>query len=121
MSARKPGSALAVHGRYDYAPITLRPGFRWPNGARLAIYFALGLEQYDFGAGMTENLVPGMSAPDVLNTSWRSTASLSTSCRSRYFSTAPCASTRRRWSRPALVPTASSLPTAIPIRTRSAA
>jgi peptidoglycan/xylan/chitin deacetylase (PgdA/CDA1 family) len=60
-----------VHGRYDYAPITLRPGFRWPNGARLAIYFALGLEQYDFGAGMTENLVPGMSAPDVLNTSWR--------------------------------------------------
>jgi peptidoglycan/xylan/chitin deacetylase (PgdA/CDA1 family) len=71
MSARKPGSALAVHGRYDYAPITLRPGFRWPNGARLAIYFALGLEQYDFGAGMTENLVPGMSAPDVLNTSWR--------------------------------------------------
>jgi peptidoglycan/xylan/chitin deacetylase (PgdA/CDA1 family) len=71
MSARKPGSALAVHGRYDYAPITERPGFRWPNGARLAIYFALGLEQYDFGAGMTENLVPGMSAPDVLNTSWR--------------------------------------------------
>ena len=70
MSARTPGSALAVHGRYDYAPISERRGFVWPNGAKLAIYFALGLEQYDFGSGMTENLVPGMSAPDVLNTSW---------------------------------------------------
>jgi allantoinase len=62
---------LPTHGRYTYSPIVGRPTFRWPNGARLAVYFALGLEQYAFGPGMTEDLVPGMSEPDVLNTSWR--------------------------------------------------
>jgi allantoinase len=62
---------LPTHGRYPYSPIVGRPTFRWPGGARLAVYFALGLEQYAFGPGMSENLVPGMSEPDVLNTSWR--------------------------------------------------
>jgi len=62
---------LPTHGRYEYSPIVARPAFRWPGGARLAVYFALGIEQYAFGRGMTENLVPGMSEPDVLNTSWR--------------------------------------------------
>jgi peptidoglycan/xylan/chitin deacetylase (PgdA/CDA1 family) len=71
MSPRVPGSALATHGRYDYVPISQRRIFRWPDGARLALYFALGLEQYHFGEGMTENLVAGVPPPDVLNTSWR--------------------------------------------------
>ena len=62
---------LPTHGRYEYSSIVGRPDFRWPGGAKLAVYFALGIEQYAFGQGMTENLVPGMSAPDVLNTSWR--------------------------------------------------
>jgi peptidoglycan/xylan/chitin deacetylase (PgdA/CDA1 family) len=69
--SRVPGSALPSHHRYEYSPIGRRKPFRWPNGARIAVYFALGLEQYAFGEGMTENLVPGMPAPDVLNTSWR--------------------------------------------------
>jgi peptidoglycan/xylan/chitin deacetylase (PgdA/CDA1 family) len=68
---RIPGSALRIQARYEYSPIVRRAPFRWPNGARLALYFALGLEDYSFGEGMTENLVPGLSAPDVLNTSWR--------------------------------------------------
>jgi peptidoglycan/xylan/chitin deacetylase (PgdA/CDA1 family) len=62
---------LPTHGRYEYSPITRRQAFRWPGGARLAVYFALGLEQYAFGRGMTEDLVAGMSEPDVLNASWR--------------------------------------------------
>ena len=62
---------LPTHGRYPYSSIVGRPEFRWPGGTKLAVYFALGLEQYAFGRGMTENLVPGMSEPDVLNTSWR--------------------------------------------------
>jgi len=62
---------LPTHDRYDYSPITRRAAFRWPNGSKLAVYFALGLEHYAFGQGMSENLVSGMSAPDVLNTSWR--------------------------------------------------
>ena len=71
-SGRVPGSALRTHTRYAYSPIVRRaPLFRWPNGARLAIYFALGLEQYSLGEGLTEDLVPGIAPPDVLNNSWR--------------------------------------------------
>lgn len=62
---------LPSHGRYDYSPIVGRPAYRWPNGARLAVYFALGIEQYAFNEGMAEDLVPGIPKPDVLNTSWR--------------------------------------------------
>ena len=66
---------LPRHGRYEHSAIIRRPSFHWPNGApngsRLAVYFALGLEHYAFGEGMAENLVSGMPHPDVLNTSWR--------------------------------------------------
>ena len=60
-----------MQARYTYSSIVSRAPFRWPNGARIAVYFALGLEQYAFGEGLTEDLVPGMSVPDVLNSSWR--------------------------------------------------
>lgn len=59
------------HGRYAYQPITLRPDFHWPGHKRLAVFIALNLEQYAFGEGMAEDLVPNMPAPDVLNNSWR--------------------------------------------------
>lgn len=62
---------LPTHGRYDYSPIIDRPSFQWPGGRRLAVYFALGLEHYAFGEGLVEDLVPGVPAPDVLNSSWR--------------------------------------------------
>jgi peptidoglycan/xylan/chitin deacetylase (PgdA/CDA1 family) len=62
---------LPTHGRYDYSPITDRPVYRWPNGASLAVYFALGVEHYAFNDGMAEDLVPGVPKPDVLNNSWR--------------------------------------------------
>jgi peptidoglycan/xylan/chitin deacetylase (PgdA/CDA1 family) len=62
---------LPTHGRYEYSPIIGRPGFRWPGDRKLAVYFALGIEHYAFGQGMTENLVAGMPYPDVLNDSWR--------------------------------------------------
>jgi len=62
---------LPRHGRYEYSPITRRPRFRWPGGQKLALYFAFGIEHYAFGEGLTENLVAGMPAPDVLNHSWR--------------------------------------------------
>jgi len=64
-------SMLPTHGRYEYSPITRRPRFRWPGGQKLAVYFAFGIEHYAFGGGLTENLVAGMPAPDVLNHSWR--------------------------------------------------
>ena len=62
---------LPSHGRYEYSPIVERAPYNWPNGARLAVYIALGLEQYAFNEGMVENLVAGVPKPDVLNTSWR--------------------------------------------------
>lgn len=62
---------LPSHGRYGYRPITKRPDFTWPNGARLAIYVALGVEDYRFSEGLTENLLAGASKPDFVNTSWR--------------------------------------------------
>jgi allantoinase len=60
-----------AHGRYEHSAITRRPAFEWPDRSRLAVYFALGVEHYAFGQGMTENLVSGMPHPDVLNASWR--------------------------------------------------
>ncbi|HTY48414.1 MAG TPA: polysaccharide deacetylase family protein [Steroidobacteraceae bacterium] len=68
---RKAGAALRTQPRYRYSAITHRRPFRWPNGARLALYFALGVEEYSFGEGLTENLVSAGSHPDVLNASWR--------------------------------------------------
>jgi peptidoglycan/xylan/chitin deacetylase (PgdA/CDA1 family) len=62
---------LPSHNRYSYSPIVERPRFPWPGGRRLAVYFAIGLEHYAFGEGLVEDLVPGVPAPDVLNTSWR--------------------------------------------------
>ena len=62
---------LPSHNRYTYSPIVERPRVAWPGGRRLAVYFALGLEHYAFGEGLVEDLVPGVPAPDVLNSSWR--------------------------------------------------
>src|SRR6478736_2314678 len=62
---------LRQHGRFAYSPIVERKLDPWPNGQRLAVYVAMNLEQYAFGEGLVEDLVPGIPAPDVLNNSWR--------------------------------------------------
>ena len=54
---------MRQHGRYAYQPITLRPDFSWPGNKRLAVFIALNLEQYAFGEGMAEDLVPNMPPP----------------------------------------------------------
>jgi allantoinase len=60
-----------AHGRYDYMPITRRADFRWPGGARLAVYIAINLEHFTFGEGLGATLVSSGSQPDVLNFAWR--------------------------------------------------
>jgi peptidoglycan/xylan/chitin deacetylase (PgdA/CDA1 family) len=62
---------LTRQNRYAYASIDQRTAGTWPNGARLAVYFVMGLEEYNFGEGLTENLMQGMPLPDYANTSWR--------------------------------------------------
>jgi peptidoglycan/xylan/chitin deacetylase (PgdA/CDA1 family) len=63
--------ARPVHQRYDYAPIVGRSNEPWPNGKKLAVYVAIGVEDYRFGDGHTENLIEGVPAPDLVNASWR--------------------------------------------------
>jgi hypothetical protein len=44
---------LPYHGRFKYSPIIKRPDYSFPEGKRLAIYFALNIEHFAFGAGIT--------------------------------------------------------------------
>jgi peptidoglycan/xylan/chitin deacetylase (PgdA/CDA1 family) len=58
-------------GRYDYSSIIGRPLGRWPGDKKVAVYVALGIEDYRFGEGHTEDILPGVDGPDIVNTSWR--------------------------------------------------
>jgi allantoinase len=64
-------AALPDHGRFAYRPITRRPAFEWPGGARLAVYLGYNLEHFAFGDGLGAALGPVSPQPDVLNFSWR--------------------------------------------------
>ncbi|MEV7934275.1 polysaccharide deacetylase family protein [Curtobacterium sp. NPDC089185] len=66
-----PTTAAPGHGLWPYQPITVAQGPAWPDGRRLAVYVAVGLEEYRFGVGRTEDVVPDVAAPDLVNTSWR--------------------------------------------------
>src|SRR5579883_546198 len=62
---------LRHHGRYEYVPLRGRPDYDWPEGKKLAVYFALNLEHFSFGEGLGAELAPGGPQPDVLNFAWR--------------------------------------------------
>jgi allantoinase len=62
---------LPDHGRFAYRPITHRPDYRWPNGARLAVYLGFNIEHFAFGEGLGAGICPPSLQPDVLNYSWR--------------------------------------------------
>jgi peptidoglycan/xylan/chitin deacetylase (PgdA/CDA1 family) len=47
------------------------PVGRWPAGPGLAVYVAIGVEAYREGSGYTEDILPGVPAPDHVNASWR--------------------------------------------------
>lgn len=62
---------MKKHGRYDYSPIVERADYDWPDGKRLAVYFALNIEHFSFGEGLGHTPTnPGVQ-PDVRNYSWR--------------------------------------------------
>lgn len=56
---------------WPYSHITARTPFRWPNGAGLALYVAVGVEHYRLGGGHVENILEGVPQPDHVNTAWR--------------------------------------------------
>jgi allantoinase len=66
-----PYTTIPHHGRFDYSPITRRPDYCWPNGARLAVYIGFNIEHFAFGEGLGANIGPASAHPDVLNYSWR--------------------------------------------------
>lgn len=68
MSPFKP---IPDSGRFPYSPITARPQYRWPNGARLAVYIGFNLEHFAFGKGLGACIGPTSAPPDVLNYAWR--------------------------------------------------
>ncbi len=70
MTLRYDGD-LPTHGRFDYVPITRRADYRWPNGARLAVYLGFNLEHFAFGEGAGAAIGPTLPEPDVLNYAWR--------------------------------------------------
>ncbi len=63
--------ALSSHGRFAYSPIIRRTGYRWPNGASLAVYIGFNIEAFAFGEGLGANLTAPCPQPDVLNYTWR--------------------------------------------------
>lgn len=63
--------AAPPNDRYGYVPITRFKDFRWPNGARLALFVCLGIEEYRPDDGLTENIIAGATRPDWVNRSWR--------------------------------------------------
>ena len=54
-----------------HAALPARGPSRWPGGQRLAVYVALGIEEYAFGTGRAEDVLPGTPGPDLVNTAWR--------------------------------------------------
>ncbi len=57
-------------GRFPYEPITARPDYRWPGGARLAVYIALNVEHFAFGEGLGACVAPPVPQPAVLTYAW---------------------------------------------------
>ena len=62
---------LKTHNRYSYSPISERPDYDWPDGKRLAVYFALNIEHFSFGEGLGHTPTQPATPPDVRNYSWR--------------------------------------------------
>lgn len=62
---------LPHHGRYDYSTIVRRPHYDWPEGKRLAVYIALNIEHFAYGAGVGHALSNELPAPDSRTFAWR--------------------------------------------------
>ena len=53
--------ALPSHGRFAYRPITRRPHYQWPGGARLAVYLGFNVEHFAFGEGLGAGIGPSIA------------------------------------------------------------
>jgi peptidoglycan/xylan/chitin deacetylase (PgdA/CDA1 family) len=62
---------LPGHGRYDYAPITKRPVYDWPEGKRLAVFFCSNIEIFAYRAGLGTDATGPPVAQSQVNFAWR--------------------------------------------------
>lgn len=62
---------MTTPGRYPYRPIVNRPDYDWPGGKRLALYFGVNYEVFDWQGGLAPELSPAKTQPDVMNYAWR--------------------------------------------------
>ena len=71
--SRLVASPRALHGRYDYSPIHLRPAATWPGGKALAVYVAINVECFVSPAGLGPSLQPFLEPPNSEHqkTAWR--------------------------------------------------
>jgi hypothetical protein len=60
---RRAHVSLAPSRPLPYRPITDADDFRWPNGARLAVYLGFNIEHFAFGEGLGANLGPVSPSP----------------------------------------------------------
>lgn len=56
---------------WQYSALPARPASRWPGGARIALWVAVGVEAYRADDGRTEDILPRGPAPDLVNAAWR--------------------------------------------------
>lgn len=56
---------------WSYSAMPERPDGRWPNGATVALWVALGVESYRPDDGLTEDILPRGDPPDLVNAAWR--------------------------------------------------
>ena len=56
---------------WRYSALPARPKGTWPNGGRVALWVAVGVESYRPDEGMTEDILPRGAAPDLVNRAWR--------------------------------------------------
>ncbi|MGM4903378.1 polysaccharide deacetylase family protein [Tardiphaga sp. 866_E4_N2_1] len=49
--------------RYPFVPIPKRPVYDWPNGKRLAVYFAINIEAFEFGRNPGPDFTTMPTAP----------------------------------------------------------
>ena len=63
---------MREHARFDYSPISRRPRWELPNGARVAVWIIPNIEHFLFDRASTSVSPVGAALnPDVLNYSWR--------------------------------------------------
>lgn len=62
---------LPYHDRFKFSAITRRQDYSWPDNKRLAIYFALNIEHFAYGAGLGHALSNELPPPDARTFAWR--------------------------------------------------